>query len=203
MSYDAREYWATRARKEGKKYVAYKNREGAFNKQIEVFTGWLEAIVPPGGKLLDFGCGVGRFAEFASNWVTEYEGVDITAEALEHAPDLPNCNFTHLESDKLPFPDEHFDGVMAITVLQHIVSPEQFALWASELNRVVRTGGYFFVIDTPAPERKVKMGFHMMWRTAEEISEALGASVVLKQEVNAEFENSHYAFLAMKHGIQE
>jgi len=196
--YDPRTYWATRASKEGKKYVAYKNREGAFQNQIEVFTGCLEAIIPRGGKLLDFGCGVGRFAEFASSWVSEYEGVDITAEALEYVPDLPNCNFTYLGNDKLPFPDDHFDGVIAITVLQHIVSPEQFALWASELNRVVRTGGYFFVIDTPAPERKVKKGFHMMWRTAEEISEALGANVVLTQSVTAEFKNSHYAFLAMK-----
>jgi len=197
-NYNPREYWSNRARKEGKKYVAYKNSEGAFQNQIDVFQEAMEGALPKTGKLLDFGCGVGRFAPFVSSWAGSYDGVDLVEEALGHAPDLPNATFTHLSEDRLPFPDDHFNGVMAITVIQHIVSPQDFKLWTSELSRVVGHYGYFFVIDTPAPKRKVKRGYHMMWRTAEEIADALGARVCFHRMLSAEFENSHYCFLARK-----
>jgi len=196
--YNPRIYWTNRARKEGKKYVAYKNSKGAFQKQLDVFQMAMEGALPEKGRILDFGCGVGRFAPFISPRVESYEGVDLVEEALGYAPDLPNATFTHLPEDKLPFPDGHFDGIMAITVLQHIVSPQDFELWTSELSRVVKHYGYFFIIDTPAPKRKVKRGYHMMWRTAEEIADALGARVHFHRMLDAEFENSHYCFLARK-----
>lgn len=198
MSYDPRIYWKERAKREGQAYVAYKNRKQAFSQQLDVFSAEMEHFLPRGGKVLDFGCGVGRFAPFVSKHADWYEGVDITKEALNYAPPLKNGNFTYLNQDKLPFPAEHFDGVLAITVLQHIVDTEAFALWTSELNRVVKEGGYFFIIDTPEPPKKVKRGFHMMWRTPEDIAFFLDASLQASRQVSAEFENSHYSLFARK-----
>lgn len=198
--YEPRAYWAQRAREDGKKYVTHKWHKNAFSDQLSAFTEAME-VIPNVGTLLDFGCGVGRFAPFASHWVDRYEGVDITKEGLVLAPEIENGGFTHLEKDEIPFPDDHFDSAMALTVLQHIVSDDHFALWTSELNRVVKPGGHFFLIESSIPRKSKKIGLHMNFRTAEELAEALGSDILVIGTVSAEFENSHYSVLARKHGI--
>ena len=82
MKYTPRTYWADRLDHQGPKYVAYNNRSSSFKQQVGVFQRHMEKLIPKGGSLLDFGCGVGRFAPFGEKWVDRYEGVDIVEEVL-------------------------------------------------------------------------------------------------------------------------
>jgi len=196
MEYAPREYWSSRLRNKGKNYVAHLNRAHAFDKQAVVFWEALSSYLPRGGRVLDFGCGVGRFAPMIANVVDNYDGVDLTKDALKFAPKIENATFTHLPEDKLPFESDSFDGAIAITVIQHIVTDTDFALWTSELARVLKGGGFFIGIETPQPAKRIVPGAHMRWRTPEIIAEAMGAAVEESHFLTAEFENSHYCFRA-------
>lgn len=203
--YNPREYWARRLKGIGKTYVAFHNQKGAFDKQTKVFWETMEATLPAGGRVLDFGCGIGRFATPLAEVFDFYDGVDLNPGALEHAPDLPNASFTYLSEDKLPFEDDFFDAVVSLTVIQHIVDPEDFSLWTAEIGRVVKPGGYIFVIDDPQYDAngnwkspKVKIIDHMLRRTPEIIADSIGAAVEVTGKLSAECKDSHYYLLACK-----
>lgn len=196
MSYDPREYWPARMQKEGALYVSALNKK---SRQWKVFKDaiLLSMLGTSPGHILDFGCGVGRFAEPVLEEADKYTGVDINPGAFEFAPDLDRADFIALPEDKIPFEDGTFDSAMSLTVLQHIVDPEQFALWTSEISRVVKPGGYFYIIDDA--NQKAKMGIHMKVRGPKKIAEALGATVDFDLGlISAERPNSHYCFRAEK-----
>jgi SAM-dependent methyltransferase len=70
--------------------------------------------------------------------VDDYTGLDISGNARRyyHKP------FVEASATDMPFPDDSFDAVWSIWVLEHIPSPER-AL--SEMRRVVRDGGTIFL----------------------------------------------------------
>lgn len=196
MSYDPREYWPDRMQKEGALYVSPRNNKG---RQWKVFKDaiLLSMFGTSPGHILDFGCGVGRFAESVLEEADRYTGVDINPGAFEYAPNLDTADFVGLPEDKIPFEDGTFDSAMSLTVLQHIVDSEQFALWTSEISRVVKPSGYFYIIDDA--NQKTKMAVHMRVRGPEKIAEALGATVDFDLgRISAERPNSHYCFRAQK-----
>lgn len=200
MSYDPREYWPRRLRKSGKTYVAFGNKSEAFDKQSQVFWDVMSSHIPGGGRILDFGCGIGRFSSALSKIVDQYEGVDLNEGALDLAPEIENASFTYLKEDRLPFADDYFDGAVALTVLQHIVDPSSFINWTQELARVVKQGGYFFVIDDPQFKNgsRIKDAIHMCRRTPEVLSNSMSSYLEVTGNLSAESRDSHYFFLARR-----
>jgi len=194
--YNTREYWPARLKKEGPLYVASRQSK---DKQWLAFNNALikamEGTNP--GTILDFGCGVGRFVETALTHATHYVGADINKEALEYAPNFVSASFVDLSEDRIPLENETFDSAMCVTVLQHIVDTDQFNTWSSEISRVVKPGGYFYIIDDASQRRK--MGSHMKIRGPQIISEALGAEIDEDfGTISAEKNNSHYLFRSRK-----
>ena len=91
-------------------------------------------------RVLDVGCGDGRYAE----WIKpNYVGCDYTPEFLEHAKERPG-SFVVADARALPFPDGSFDAAIAVGLLQHIGSAQAVV---DEIVRVVRPGG-LIVLDT-------------------------------------------------------
>ncbi len=105
----------------------------------------------PGDRLLDLGCGAGRHAFEALR-----RGANVTALDLDQAElDLVAVYLAAISEDdtlprgsgwetlqasatELPFPDAHFDRVIASEVLEHI---NDDALAIGELSRVLKPGG--------------------------------------------------------------
>jgi SAM-dependent methyltransferase len=94
-------------------------------------------------RVLDAGCGSGRWARFLSSRVAFVEAVDpsraVFSAARQHR-DLPNVRFTCVTIDGLPFPDESFDAVVSLGVLHHV--PDTRAALKSVVKKL-RTGGTF------------------------------------------------------------
>jgi SAM-dependent methyltransferase len=120
--------------------------------------------VAPGDRVLDLGCGGGRHAfelyrrgahvvAFDRN-VDDLAEVDAMFKAMREAGEAPEAATAEtVEGDalRMPFPDAHFDTVIAAEILEHI--PEDEAAMA-ELARVVRPGGMVAVtVPRWLPER--------------------------------------------------
>jgi ubiquinone/menaquinone biosynthesis C-methylase UbiE len=100
-----------------------------------------------GRRVLDVGCGKGRFARVFREQepAAEIWGLDISEEMLRHVPEGIHTRAGSMT--ELPFEDAFFDGAYATESLEHAVEIEKAV---SEICRVVKTGGRIAVIDKNA-----------------------------------------------------
>jgi SAM-dependent methyltransferase len=89
-------------------------------------TGWTSAEMN-GRRVLDVGCGSGRFAEVALGTGARLVAVDYSAAIDACAANLagPDRDFVQADIYRLPFKDGTFDYVYCIGVLQHTPDPDR------------------------------------------------------------------------------
>jgi 2-polyprenyl-3-methyl-5-hydroxy-6-metoxy-1,4-benzoquinol methylase/uncharacterized protein YbaR (Trm112 family) len=94
-----------------------------------------------GKRVLDVGCGAGRFTEIALAAGAEVVAVDLS-QAVEACRDnlSPNDQLEIVQASiyELPFPPGSFDFVYCIGVIQHTPDPKRSVL---EIAKMVRPGG--------------------------------------------------------------
>ena len=95
------------------------------------------------GVVVDVGCGIGRFLEYASDVAADYIGVDV----VRHPGLSPDAAFhlADLDREEIPLPSESADIVTALETIEHLESPRAFC---RELARVLKPGGWL-VLSTP------------------------------------------------------
>jgi len=98
------------------------------------------ACLQPQSRVLDAGCGASIFPVYLARQGHDVTGVDLdipTGLADAHGVDI---HYTSAGITDLPFPDQHFDAVFCISVIEHLGhGGVQAAL--DELRRVVKPGG--------------------------------------------------------------
>jgi len=92
--------------------------------------------------VLDFGCGCGRVLRYWSDHDGPVHGTDRDGPAVQWCS--RNLPFARLDRNglapPLPYADETFDLVYALSVFTHLTEALQIA-WRDELHRVLRPGG--------------------------------------------------------------
>ena len=103
-------------------------------------TGWaLEDL--RGARVLDAGCGMGRFAEICANAGAEVHAIDLSVAAEAAAANLAgreNVSVYQADIMNLPFPEGTFDRIYSIGVLHH--TPDTHAAFA-RLVPLLKPGG--------------------------------------------------------------
>ncbi|WP_174550955.1 class I SAM-dependent methyltransferase [Actinomadura macra] len=137
--------------------------------------------VTPGDRVLDMGCGAGRHAfelyRRGADVVAfdqdagELDGVEKMFGAMRLEGEVPeDATAETVQGDALdlPFPDDHFDGIVASEVLEHI--PDDMRAMR-ELLRVLKPGGRLAVtVPSWLPER-------VCWALSEDYHTAPGGHV--------------------------
>ena len=97
-----------------------------------------------GKRVLDIGCGKGRFLRVfrEQDPGAEYWGLDISPEMLRFVP--PEIHARQGSMTELPFEDAFFDAAYATESLEHAV---EIARAIAEMCRVVKPGGRIAIID--------------------------------------------------------
>ncbi len=102
-----------------------------------------------GRRVLDVGCGKGRFARVFQQQEPEAEiwGLDISEEMLRFVP--PGIHTRAGSMTELPFEEAYFDAAYATESLEHAVEIDRAV---AEICRVVRPGGRIAIIDKNAEQ---------------------------------------------------
>jgi len=118
--------------------------------------------VAAGERVLDVGCGEGRFTSELVRAGAHAIGIDVAQEPLRRAlarhPQLELALVA--EEGPWELADAAFDVVWAGEVIEHVADT---AAWLSEVRRVLRSGGSL-LLSTPALERLTLIGLALSRR---------------------------------------
>jgi SAM-dependent methyltransferase len=159
-------YWEQRARcyaaeGEGLAAVCSYGMPAFYNKAIHhsqhlALAPWLQ--VPRGAKVLDVGCGVGRWSRRLAAHGAQVTGIDLSPTMISEARRraalqgvAQQCRFLVQDLAVLDA-GERFDYVLSVTVLQHILSPRALRAAVQRMAAHLAEGGTMIVLEA-APSR--------------------------------------------------
>jgi SAM-dependent methyltransferase len=159
-------YWERRARRfamqgDGLAAVCSYGMPGFYNRMIQwtqcrALLPWL--AVPAGTRVLDIGCGVGRWSRWLAARGAEVTGVDVSptmiAEARRrmHQSGLTaRCRFAVQDLVQLDAGGP-YDLVLAVTVLQHVLDEERLRAGLARMTHHLAPGGRMLLLEA-APAR--------------------------------------------------
>lgn len=166
----------------------------------------MKKYTPPPRKVLDFGCGIGLQAYLLAHLGYEVTGLE-TVEDKSLDGFLKGRAETHIKSREesmrgvwetirkkapidfrfydgrnIPFPDRHFDVVLAYAVFEHI-PPAEVPGIIKGIRRIMKPGGTLYIFQLPRRAsytefiaRKLGLESHEYLWTYSSINEALGRS---------------------------
>lgn len=114
---------------------------------------FLKMNLCPIGKLLDIGCGTGRFLHEARTRGYNVWGIDISSSAIESARIKFGLNKVYhftLENFVKEFPQEKFDIITMFEVLEHLDNPQETIL---QVYSLLKPNGYL-AISVPNRNRR-------------------------------------------------
>ena len=98
------------------------------------------ALLPPGARVLDLGCGAGRDMAWLEARGTQVTGVDLSPEMLAQARPRVRGALLEMDMRRLSFPDAHFGGIWCMASLLHLPKADAH-LALHEMRRVLAPGG--------------------------------------------------------------
>jgi tRNA (uracil-5-)-methyltransferase TRM9 len=97
-------------------------------------------------KMLDLGCGNGRYFLMTKDKDVEYIGIDNSSKLIEESrKNHPFAKFETADALELPFEDNYFNKVYGIAILHHIPSKELRLKFLNEASRVLKSDGFLIV----------------------------------------------------------
>ncbi len=114
---------------------------------IRGYAAVVDRLRPLAGKrVLDLGCGKGRFARALAERGASVVGLDLSAAMLDQATGIGRVRGS---ARRLPFGPASFDAVMAVEVFEHLAR-RSLDLVCGEIHRVLRPGGRLVIVDKNA-----------------------------------------------------
>jgi 2-polyprenyl-6-hydroxyphenyl methylase/3-demethylubiquinone-9 3-methyltransferase len=105
---------------------------------------WILGEIGENKTVLDIGCGAGILTNALAEKGHTVSGIDLSESSLKVAEArdaTKKVDYRAANAYSLPYPNQTFDVVCAMDVLEHVEEP---ALLISEASRVLKPGGLFF-----------------------------------------------------------
>jgi ubiquinone/menaquinone biosynthesis C-methylase UbiE len=147
------------------------DRELASRRRYEFAARYVE-----GKHVLDIGCGEGYGSATLAEKATHVVGTDRSEEVIKYAAakyPLPNIEFRCMPAEKHAFPDESFDVVVCLELIEHV---QNYVAVMEEMHRLLKPGG-ILILSTPnknvtSPGRETPIhDFHVHEFTIRELQE--------------------------------
>jgi ubiquinone/menaquinone biosynthesis C-methylase UbiE len=143
-----RDYWEDRARRLGAAAAGYSDPSmDAYEDRLRADA--IKRLVGDGRgrRLLDAGCGSGRWSVRLADAGWAVTGVDISPQLLALAPRDHGVTYIEAAMQDLDLPAASFDAWLSVTALQHITAATQFEGALDNLTRMLRPGGRAAVLE--------------------------------------------------------
>lgn len=119
-------------------------------------------FIPPGGRILEGGCGIGHVVYGLQEWGYEAYGVDFAKETIGAVKKFfPNLQLSVQDVKNMNFPDNYFDGYWSLGVIEHFWNGYDDIV--KEAQRVIKPGGYLFLtfpVMSPLRRLKARLGYY-------------------------------------------
>ncbi|HLD51401.1 hypothetical protein A3K34_00150 [candidate division WWE3 bacterium RIFOXYC1_FULL_40_10] len=123
------------------KKIIHKQKHPEWEETMVFITNKFAELVPQDSVVLDAGCGNGNYVIDENRERIKWAvGVDVMQESVVKNICLDEIKITNLET--LPFENSSFDAVVSLWVFEHLERPQKVV---SEIHRVLKPGGYFFM----------------------------------------------------------
>lgn len=124
----------------------YQKNDTTWKYSLDLLTDLFLEFIPPGSAVLDVGCGRGNYVlehipSTLLNTLT-ISGLDVSESAVRGNKLIQKIFFGNIENASM-LPDNQYDAVILIWVLEHIHNP---LLTLKEITRVTKPGGKIFFI---------------------------------------------------------
>lgn len=117
-------------------------RMGIFKHNLKMLNAYKK-----GGRLLDFGCGIGLFLKIARDNGWDVMGIDISTGAVEYARLTFGIEIIESSMEEANFKDDFFDAVVAFNIIGQLSDPLKEL---KEIHRVLKENG-IISIRVPSP----------------------------------------------------
>lgn len=102
-------------------------------------------------KVLDLCCGSGQVTRFLVKLSQNVTGLDASPLSLKRAQqNVPQAKYVEAFAEEMPFADNEFD-VVHVSVALHEMEQQQRRQILQEVNRVLKPGGVFTLVDFHNP----------------------------------------------------
>jgi 2-polyprenyl-6-hydroxyphenyl methylase/3-demethylubiquinone-9 3-methyltransferase len=106
--------------------------------------GVVDSLWPVSGRrILDLGCGKGRFATALCQRGAAVVGLDLSVAMLGEATGIERVRAS---ARRLPFGPASFDGVFAVELFEHLAR-QSLDVVCAEIRRVLKPGGTLVIVD--------------------------------------------------------
>ena len=191
-----KDYWVERYKREGRKMFATGGKQ---EKLLEISKNNLSHLFAEAGinkvkNLIDYGCGYGRLEPFLHEYAEHIIGVDL----LMGIVDFDVYDFvTYISTEEFFKKDFNVDVIVTYTVMQHVVSKNDFYKIMEKFYKSLKNGGYYIGVEHINPHFKVPP--YMNNFSVEDYEKAFGKKILYKTEMlTYEKGHPHIGFIFKK-----
>ena len=169
------DYWINRySEMNGKNVVGRRDwSQDQFNEEnakwASKISPFLDLIKPT--KILDFGCGIGRWVPLLTAYTKDYYGCDIIEQAIKtliETYEIESKNVSLVENNSIPFGRNKFDLIWTCVVLQHVIDDDLLKHYLKHFSNRLKKGGHVICTENVL---NAKSSSYMRFREIDEYQE--------------------------------